>query len=151
MAGWTNKGKMRLLETLRGVSLPTNFYVMLFTSASAPTSDSNVASDLTEVAAGNGYVTGGYSLTKNTTDFDTISEDDSGNFGSLKIKDVVWTASGGSIPASGGDARYACLVDDDGTVADREIWIYWDLASDREVSSGQAITLDDCEIKISES
>jgi len=151
MAGWTNKGKMRLLETLRGVSLPTNFYVMLFTSASAPTSDSNVASDLTEVAAGNGYVTGGYSLTKNTTDFDTISEDDSGNFGSLKIKDVVWTASGGSIPASGGDARYACLVDDDGTVADREIWIYWDLTSDRSVSSGQAITLDDCEIKISES
>ena len=151
MAGWTNKGKMRLLETLRGVSLPTNFYVMLFTGASAPTSDSNVASDLTEVAAGNGYVTGGYSLTKNTTDFDTISEDDSGNFGSLKIKDVVWTASGGSIPASGGDARYACLVDDDGTVADREIWIYWDLTSDRSVSSGQAITLDDCEIKISES
>jgi len=151
MAGWTNKGKMRLLETLRGVSLPTNFYVMLFTSASAPDADSNVASDLTEIAAGNGYTTGGYSLTKNTTDFDTISEDDSGNFGSLKLKDVIFTASGGSIPASGGDARYACLVDDDGTVADREIWIYWDLTSDRSVSSGQAITLDDCEIKISES
>jgi len=142
---------MRLLETLRGVSLPTNFYVMLFTSASAPDADSNVASDLTEVAGGNGYVTGGYSLTKNATDFDTISEDDSGNFGSLKLKDVVWTASGGSIPASGGDARYACLVNSDGTVADREIWIYWDLTSDRSVSSGQAITLDDCEIKISES
>ena len=151
MAGWTNKGKMRLLETLRGVSLPTNFYVMLFTSASAPTSDSNVASDLTEIAAGNGYTTGGYSLTKNTTDFDTISEDDSGNFGSLKLKDVIFTASGGSIPASGSGARYACLVDSDGTVADREIWIYWDLTSDRSVSSGQAITLADCEIKISES
>ena len=142
---------MSLLETLRGVSLPTNFYVMLFTSASAPDADSNVASDLTEIAAGNGYTTGGYSLTKNTTDFDTISEDDSGNFGSLKLKDVIFTASGGSIPASGGDARYACLVDDDGTVAAREIWIYWDLTSDRSVSSGQAITLDDCEIKISES
>jgi len=139
------------LETLRGVSLPTNFYLMLFTDASSPDSDSNVASDLTEIAAGNGYTTGGYSLTKNATDFDTISEDDSGNFGSLKIKDVVFLADGGSIPASGGGARYACLVDDDGTVADREIWIYWDLTSDRSVSSGQSITLADCEIKISES
>ena len=150
MAGWTNKGKMRLLETIRGVALPTNFYAALVTSATAPDADTNTLSQLTEVSTGNGYTTGGISLTKNATDFDTIAEDDSGNHGSLKIRDLVWTASGGTLPASD-SARYAVITDDDGTVGDREIWFYFDLASDRQVSSGQTLTLADCDIRLPES
>ena len=150
MAGWTNKGKMRLLETIRGVALPTNFYAALVTSATAPDADTNTLSQLTEVSTGNGYTTGGISLTKNATDFDTIAEDDSGNHGSLKIRDLVWTASGGTLPASD-SARYAVITDDDGTVGDREIWFYFDLASDRQVSSGQTLTLADCDIRLTES
>ena len=153
MAGWTNKGKMRLLETIRGAALPTNFYCMLCTSADAPDADSNTvggAGGVTEVSTGNGYSTGGISLTKNATDFDEISEDDSGNLGSLKIRDLVWTASGGTLPASD-SARYAVITDDAATVADREIWFFFDLASDRQVSSGQTLTLADCDIRLTES
>ena len=126
---------------------------MLCTSAAAPTADSNTVSGaggVTEVSTGNGYTTGGISLTKNATDFDTIAEDDSGNHGSLKIRDLVWTASGGTLPASD-SARYAVITDDDGTVGDREIWFYFDLASDRQVSSGQTLTLADCDIRLTES
>ena len=66
MAGWTNKGKMSILEAyFRNAGAPTNFYIILFTDASAPDADTDQESDLTEIAAGNGYTTGGYSLDKN--------------------------------------------------------------------------------------
>jgi hypothetical protein len=152
MAGWTNKGKMSILEAyFRNTGAPTNFYVALVTSATAPDADTNLMSDLTQIAAGNGYASGGYSLTKNDTDFDVLTEDDTNDRGLIQVKDVVWTASGGSIPDSGDGARYAILTDDDGTVANREIYIYWDLVSDRSVSDGQALTLQDLEIRINES
>lgn len=150
MAGWTNKGKALFLSTARGVALPTNFYVALVTSATAPIADTNTLSQLTEIAAGNGYTSGGISLTKNTTDFDVLTENDTNDRGELQIKDLVWTASGGSIPASGGGARYAVMTDDNVTVGSREVYHYWDLTSDRTVSTGQTLTLQDCEIRITE-
>src|SRR3989304_4018994 len=100
MAGWTNKGKYRTLSwALRGATRPTNFYLALVTSAVAPNQDINTLSQLTEITAGNGYTTGGYSLVPGATDFDVLTEDDTNDRGLLQIKDVVWTASGGSIPA----------------------------------------------------
>jgi len=152
MAGWTNKGKMSILDAyFRNAGAPTNFYVLLATSATAPDADTNLVSDLTEIAAGNGYTTGGYSLTKNSTDFDTLTEDDTNDRGLIQIKDVAWTASGGSIPGSGNGARYAVLIDDNATIANREIYCYWDLTSNRTVSDGQTLTLQDLEIRINES
>lgn len=152
MAGWTNKGKMSILDAyFRNNGAPTNFYVALVTSASAPTADTNTLSDLTEIAAGNGYTTGGYQLTKNATDFDSLTENDTDDRGEIQIKDVVWTASGGSIPDSGNGARYAVLTDDNGTVANREVLAYWDLSSDRSVSDGQSLTLQNCELRLTES
>ena len=151
MAGATNRGKYLILGwALRAVTRPTNLFVMLFTSAVAPDADTNVAGDLTEIAAGNGYTAGGYSLTPGATDFDVYSEDDTGDLGKIQIKDVVWSASGGPIPASGSGARYACLVDDNATVASRQVIFYWDLASDRTVSSGQDLTLADLEMRATE-
>lgn len=148
--GWTNKGKYRVLELLRGATLPTNFYVALLDDASTPTADTNVMSDLTEIAAGNGYSSGGYSLTPNATDFDSLTENDTDDRGELQIKDVVWTASGGSIPDTGDGARWAVLTDDHTTVADREVWQYFDLSENRKVSDGQDLTLQDIEIRITE-
>jgi hypothetical protein len=151
MPGWTNRGKFMALKRLHdGTALPTNYYIALVTSATAPTADTNVMSDLTEIAAGNGYTAGGFSLSLNGTDFDTAAEDDGSDFGSMKIKDVVWTASGGSIPASGNGARYAVLTDDNGTVSLREVYYYWDLSSDRSISDTQTLTLQDLEIQITE-
>lgn len=152
MAGWTNKGKMRVLEwALRGGTVPTNFYVALFTSATAPTADINTKSQLTEIANGNGYTTGGIQLTPNTTDFDVLTEDDTNDRGFIQIKDLVWTASSGALPASGSGARYAALTDDNGTQGSREVLFYWDLGADYSVSSGQTLTLQNLEIRINES
>ena len=152
MAGWTNKGKLRILESYFGASgTPTNFYVALVTSATAPDADTNLMSDLTQIADGNGYdaVAGGYQLTRGLagSDFDNNTEDDTNDRGYIQIKDITWTASGGPIPASGSGARYAVLTDDNGTVANREIIAFWNLSSDRSVSNGQDLTLQNCELR----
>jgi len=152
MAGWTNRGKQAILDAyFRNTGAPTNFYVALVTSATAPDPDTNVLGDLTEIAAGNGYTSGGYQLDRNSTDFDTLTEDDANDRALVQVKDVSWTASGGPIPASGNGARYAVLTDDDGTVANREVLAYWDLSSDRTVSDGQTLTLQDLELRLNES
>ena len=149
--GMTNKGKYRLLGwAFRGDTIPTNFYVALVTSAVAPTEDINTFSELTEIADTQGYTTGGYQLTPGSTDFDVHTEDDSGDRGLVQIKDVVWTASGGPIPASGNGARYAVLLDDNATIGSREVLAYWDLTSDRSVSDGQTLTLQNCELRLDE-
>lgn len=97
MAGWTNKGKWRDLGMAwRGATPPTNLYVALVTSAVAPTQDTNTLGELTQIAVGNGYATGGYQLARNATDFDVLTEDDVNDRGLIQIKDVVWTASGGA-------------------------------------------------------
>lgn len=137
----------RMLRMLfRGYTIPTNYYVALVTDATAPTPETDTLSDLTEIAAGNGYTTGGYQLDPNSTDFDTVSFSDVDDYAWVQIKDIAWTASGGAIPSSGDGARYAVLTDDNATVADREVYNYWDLASARSVSSGQVLTLQDLQI-----
>lgn len=152
MAGWTNRGKYNTLALVfRNATEPTNFYVFLATSATAPTADTNVKSDLTEIAVGNGYSAGGISLNRDATDFDVLTEDDTNDRALIQAKDLVWTASGGSLPASGSGARYALLTDDNGTLANREVWSYFDLSSDRSVSIGQALTLQNCEWRLNES
>lgn len=136
----TNKGKRRFIAWLQGVSLPTNLYMALCTSAVAPTVDTNTFSELTEIATGNGYTAGGYSLSKNSTDFDVLTEDDTANTAYIEMKDITWTASGGTLPSSGA-ARYAILTDDNATQGNREILAYWDLDGDKVASSGNPFTL----------
>lgn len=154
MAGFTNKFKYKMLDqVLRRSTLPTNYYVALVTSAVAPGPDTNTLGQLTQIADGNGYdaVAGGYQLTPNATDFDTSTEDDANDRGLVQLKDITWTASGGSIPASGNGARYAVLTDDNATVNNREVLAYWDLGADRSVSNGQSLTLQNCELRLNES
>ncbi len=151
MAGWTNRGKKLILDDFfRNQTEFTNYYVALVTSAVAPDADTNTLGQLTEIANGNGYTTGGYSLSRNSTDFDTLTENDTNDRGELQIKDVVWTASGGNLPGSGSGARYAVLVTDEATVANRQVIAFWDLTSDRTVSSGQTLTLQNLELRLTE-
>lgn len=148
-SGITNRGKFKLLDwAFRATALPTNYYVALCTSAVTPTVDTNTFSELTEIAAGNGYTAGGISLTKNSTDFDVLTEDDTGDKGLIQIKDLVWTASGGNLPASGNGARWAILTDDNATQGSRIVIAWWDLVSDRSVSVGQPLTLQNCELDL---
>lgn len=148
-SGITNRGKYKLLEwAFRAATRPTNFYVALCTDAATPTVDTNTFSELTEVPAGNGYTAGGYQLTPNATDFDTLTEDDTADLGKILIKDLAWTASGGNLPGSGNGARWAILTDDNATQGSRIVIAWWDLVSNRIVSSGQPLTLQDCELRI---
>lgn len=148
MPSFTNKGKYKLLEwAFRAATRPTNYFTALILASSVPTVDTNTLADLSEIAAGNGYTSGGYSLTPNATDFDVITEDDTNDLAKIQIKDVIWAASGGSIPASGLGARYVVLTDDNVTVSARIVICWWDLGSDRSASSGQNITLQDLEMR----
>jgi hypothetical protein len=148
-SGITNRGKFKLLDwVFRGTALPTNFYIALCTSAATPTVDTNTFSELTEIAAGNGYTAGGISLTKNTTDFDTLTEDDTGDKALVQLKDIAWTAVTANLPASGNGARWAILTDDNATQGSRLVLAWWDLVSDRSVSVGQPLTLQNCELDL---
>lgn len=146
-SGVTNRGKYILLNSFfRATGTPTNLYLALCTSATSPTVDINTLSELTQIATGNGYTDGGYQLSRNATDFDVLTEDDTGDQAYIQIKDVTWTASGGNIPSSGNGARWAILTDDNATVGSRQVIAWFDLASDRTVSDGQPLTLQNCQI-----
>ena len=150
MAGWTNRGPNNVLDVVfRGAAIPGDaFAVFLATSATAPTADHNLKTDLTEIAAGQGYSAGGLNVARDSTDWDVLTEDDSGDLAKIQIKDLVWTASGGNLPASGNGARYAGLTDQHATVGSRMLLAYWDLTADRTVSDTQTLTLQDCELRI---
>jgi hypothetical protein len=148
-SGITNKGKYKILGwSFRAATIPTNFYLALATSATTPDADTNTLGQLTEIAATNGYTTGGYSLTPGATDFPDWTEVDASDWATLLLKDIVWTADSGNIPASGNGARWAVLTDDNVTVGSREIYAWYDLVSDRTVSNGQTLTLADVAFKL---
>lgn len=149
-SGVTNRGKYNILAAVfRAATLVSNYYIALFTSATTPNADINTKSELTEIANGTGYTTGGISIALNSTDWDTLTEDDGNDRALIQLKNIVWTASGGPVPTSGSGARWACLTDDNATQGSREVWVWWDLASDRTVSDTQTLTLVDCEIRLS--
>src|SRR4029434_11346309 len=103
---WTNKGAFRMAEiALANGAEPTALYLALVTSATAPTVDTNTKSELTEIANGNGYTTGGISLTRNATNFPVVENDTNDRF-DVDIPDQVWTGSGGSVAAVCPRARY---------------------------------------------
>lgn len=155
-SGITNRGKIRILELAfrnlmdGGAPAASPFYVALVTSATAPTVDTNLMSDLTQITAGNGYTTGGINIARNATDFDVLTEDDTNDRGFIQLKNIVWTASGGSIPNGGNPARYAVLTDDDAVVANREVLAWFDLVSNRSVGNGAVLTLQDMELRETE-
>jgi hypothetical protein len=151
MAGWTNKFKADIFKQIfQRETLPSHYYVALVESDVVPTCDTNTLSELVEIDDGNGYTAGGYELDPNSTDFDTVTEDDTGNLGSVQIKDVEWTANGGPIPNTG-TAAYAVLTDDNATLGSRKILCFWSLGGERSVQDGSPFRLINLEIRALES
>jgi hypothetical protein len=102
----------------------------LFTSTHTPNAATDTAfgSLTNEVTNGNGYTTGGESLT-------TISWAQSGGTATLDADPVQWTASGGSI-----QARYGVLYDD--TAAGKDLILYVELdTSDVTATDGNTLTV----------
>lgn len=151
-SGFTNRGKKRLLAGFfQNANQPASFEIHLATSNITPTADTNVLTDVTEVANGNGYTAStGFALARNAVDFDTLTEDDTGDEGVLRVKDVQWVATGGPIPASGGAPRWALLTTPDVGAGNKDVLAYFDLQADRPVSIGQPLTLQDLEAALTE-
>ena len=146
-SGTTDRGKKLLLDyAFEASTVPTTYYLALCTSATSPTKAINTFSQLVEINSGNGYVTGGSSLTA-ATNF-TVTEVDGAVGAKVVIDDVTWTASGGNLPASGDGARWAVLLD--GAVSGSNVLAYFDLVSDRTVSDTQTLTIEDAEIDANE-
>lgn len=151
MAGLTNRGKYLILSVFfRGATPPATFYAALVTDAVAPTADTNTLGELTEIASGNGYTAGGIAVARNAVDFTSLNEDDALNEAALIIKNLVWTAAGGSLPASASGARYMVLTTDEATLANRQIVAFFDLVSPRVVSDTQSLTIQSAEISLTE-
>lgn len=146
---FTNRGLYLVLGiAFRNETAPTNFYGGLATSATTPTVDTNTFGELTEIATGNNYSSGGSSKARSSAGFDVWTEDDTNNWALVQAADWVYTASGGPIPASGNGARWFCITDDNGTVGSRQVFGAFDLVSDRSVSDGQSLTIQDAEFRI---
>jgi hypothetical protein len=151
-SGVTNRGAFLIGSAmLTNGTEPTNFYIALVTSATTPTVDHNTLSEFTEIAAGNGYTSGGLIIARTVAgaglDWASATEDDTDNRAEFILESAVWTASGGPIPASGSGARWALLTDDNGTVGSRQVLAWWDLVSDRSVGDGQTLTISAAEIR----
>ena len=139
MAGITNRGKYLFLNHMfRDVTVPANFYIFLVSGT--PDENTEDMAELTEVnVAGNETV-----LPKGTVSFDTIAEDQSGDKGTIKIKDCAFA---GPVVA----ATFAVMADGNASPSSDNIWAYWSLGGAKSVSSGQTLTLQDLEIDLLES
>jgi hypothetical protein len=140
---WTTRGLRRLLGySFRGENVPGNFYLALITAATPPTAATKRLSELTQIATGYGYANGGVVLTRNDTDFTPLAADDLRSRATLRLATKTVTASGGPIPASGSRPRYVALTGDNATVADREVWAYWDLGTEEYAPAGASFDIE---------
>jgi hypothetical protein len=108
-------------------NLATNTLKVALTNA-APLSSNTVFANITEIAAGNGYVAGGVTAT-------VASSSQTGGVYTLILSGVSWTASGGDIAAS----RYAVLYND--TAAGKPLIAYADFGVSAAIASGNTETL----------
>lgn len=95
----------------------------------APSASNTVLADITQIANGNGYTTGGTQATQVT------SAQTAGTY-KLVLNDVTFTASGGTI----GPFRYAVLYND--TATNDELIGYWDYGTSLSTTSGNSFLVD---------
>lgn len=93
----------------------------------APSASNTVLANITQIANGNGYTTGGTAVTI------TASSQTSGTY-KLVGNDVVFTATGALV------FRYAVLYND--TATNDELIGYWDNGSTVTLASGDTFTVD---------
>jgi hypothetical protein len=144
----TNRFKFTNLGVFfRNAAEDANFTLLLALNSAPPTADTNTFSELAEIAAGNGYTSGGVTVNRDSTDFDTLTEDDGNDRAFIQMKDFVFTASGGNLPSSGNGARWGILADANATLGSRLVYVGFDFVSDRTVSDGQALTIQNMELR----
>ena|SRR5690348_13691541 len=100
-------------------------------SNTAPVATNTILANITQIAAGNGYVAGG------TAASITSSAQTTGTY-KLVLADVVFTAAGGPI----GPFRYAVLYNDTPTSPADPLIGWWDYGSSITLNDGETFTVD---------
>lgn len=95
----------------------------------APAAANAVKADITEIAAGNGYVAGGTQATQ-------VSSSQASGLYKLVLNDVTFTASGGTI----GPFRYVVLYN--ATAVNGELIGWYDYGSSITLNAGESLTVD---------
>lgn len=95
----------------------------------APVATNTVLANITQIAAGNGYSTGGVTLSN------VAYTEPSAGVWKFDSDDVVFTASGGTMA----DFRYLVIYDD--TVASDDLVGYYDNGSTVSLPAGASLTL----------
>jgi len=148
-SGVTNRGKFLFGQGYFQGTLPANIYAALVTETIAPTADTDTLAQLEEIAAGNGYTSGGIMLNRDDIDF-TVAEDDTADVATVTVRDLSYDAAGGTLPSDGVGARWLVLTTDEATVGERQVIAYHDLQSPRVVSDGQSLILKSTQIRLVE-
>lgn len=113
----------------KGFNLGADTLKVALSNTGPTASTDDELADITQIANGNGYTTGGTAATISS------SAQSSGTY-KLVLADVVFTASGGSMAA----ARYAVLYDD--TLTGDPLISYWDYGSSVTLAVGETLTID---------
>lgn len=113
-------------EGVHNLGSDTLYLTLSNTAPTAATDDELV--DITQIAAGNGFTTGGQALTV------TSSSQTGGTYTLVITSDIVWTASGGNI------ATFQYLVLYNGTATNDELIGYWDIGSAQNITDGSTYT-----------
>lgn len=114
------------------VDLNSDTFVAILTNSTPTKAGTTVATDVTEIATGNGYTTGGVTLT-------TLSWAETAAGSGIwqwTFDDFSWTAAGGDIAAF----RYAVIIDT--TPATDLVVGFIDRGSSAVLASGNTITFD---------
>ena len=151
-SNWYNQGKaVTLAQAFRNDAIVTaTFYFALLTSSYTFNVDNDTWTTIlaNEIATGNNYNANGQTVAFGSGGWAAAVADDTNDRGYIVAQDIAWAASGGSIPDSGDGARWGVLMDDNATPANRILLADADLVSDRTVSDGQTLTLQNYELRI---
>ena len=114
------------------IDLDTHTFKAALTNTAPTAGTDTVLANITQIANGNGYTTGGVTLASVTW-----SETGAGlGVWRFNAADFSWTASGGSIATF----RYIVVYDD--TASNDELVGYWDYGTALDVTVGNTFTVD---------
>lgn len=140
----TNDFKYDVFDNyLRGAAPESKFHVALVTNV-PPVLDATIEKmgDLTEIAEGNGYTSGGIALNRDNVDFPVLTKDDAKNEVTFETRPFSWLAVGGLIPISGNPATHVVLTGDDPVVANRKVLFISDMGKDVVATEGTKIDVE---------
>lgn len=111
-------------------NLDTDVIKVMLSNTAPNVATNQVKADITEIAAGNGYVAGGTDTQNATSRAGAVT--------SVTGVDVVFTAAGGSI----GPFRYAVIYNDTAGSPVKPLIGYWDYGSSISLNDGESFTVD---------